>query len=165
MAAHPHLHNPRAIIAIGVASLVVLAGVYVLFASPGQVELASIPSHFTVGGRTFGITYVALNESEWKSGLMNRKITDATTMLFIFPKSDIYPFWMYDTNSSLDIIWLSVNGDVGKVVYMVANAPSCYLPVGCPTYTPSTAANYVIEAKAGFAADNGVAIGSVVEFG
>ena len=144
--------------------MVVSAGVYVLFASPGQANLNSVPSHFVVGGRTFDITYVATNESAWKSGLMNRKITNTTTMLFVFPRSDIYPFWMYDTNSSLDMIWVNATGNAGRVVFLVTGAPSCYLPVGCPVYTPSAVANYVIEAKAGFARANGVVIGTLIQF-
>jgi len=118
-----------------------------------------------VNGRTFGITYVATNESQWQAGLMDKKVTSTTFMLFIFPSSAVYPFWMYNVNSSLDIIWVNVAGTTGSVVYLAANAPGCPLPVGCPNYTPTAAANYVIEAKGGFAEANGVVVGSMVQFG
>ena len=144
--------------------MVISASAYIVLSSPGQAKLASVPSHFSVNGRTFGITYLATNESEWRAGLMNKKITGTTTMLFVFPELDIYPFWMYDTNSSLDIIWLNFSGSVGKVVYLVSGAPSCYLPVGCPDYTPSEPANLVIEAKAGFASANGISVGTTIQF-
>jgi uncharacterized membrane protein (UPF0127 family) len=118
-----------------------------------------------VNGRTFGITYVATNESQWQDGLMNKKVTNTTTMLFIFPSPAVYTFWMYHVNSSLDIIWISATGSTGLVVHLVANVPGCYLPAGCPTYAPSSAANYVIEAKGGFAETNGVIVGSAIQFG
>ena len=117
-----------------------------------------------MNGRTFSITYVATTEGQRETGLMNRRITNSTTMLFVFPQSGIYSFWMYDTNSSLDIIWISASGGAGKVVYLVPGAPSCFLPVGCPSYTPTAAANYVIEAAAGFVAANNVSVGTTIQF-
>jgi uncharacterized membrane protein (UPF0127 family) len=157
------LRSPKVLVSLAAIVLVLSAGVY-FFGLPGPVESHSAPSRFTIGGRTFGITYVATDQAEWQRGLMNRKITDTTTMLFIFPEPGIYPFWMYDTNSSLDIIWLNVTGSTGAVVYMATDAPSCYQAIGCPNYTPSAAANCVIEAKAGFAARNGVTVGTIVRF-
>lgn len=164
MTVQTSMRNPVALIAIAVVVLALSASVYALLAAPGQTEQQHVPSRFAINGRTFDITYAATDQSELQAGLMNRKITDTTTMLFVFPEPGIYPFWMYDTNSSLDIIWLNVAGGTGSVVYLVADAPSCYLAVGCPVYTPSAAANYVIEAKAGFAGENGVIVGTVVQF-
>ncbi len=157
--------SPRALISIAVVILALSVVAHSFLSLPGQANLSSVPSRFTVNGRAFQITYVATNETEREAGLMNRKITDTTTMLFVFPGPGIYSFWMYGTNSSLDIMWLSVAGSAGRVVYLVNGAPSCYLTVGCPFYTPSSPANYVVEAKAGFAGDNGVGVGTAVQFG
>lgn len=146
--------------------IVVLSGIgYVLFSSPRQANPSFVPSQFTVNGKTFVITYVATNESEWEAGLMNKKVTDTTFMLFIFPKSAVYSFWMYHVNSSLDIIWINVDANVARVVYLAADASGCSLALGCPDYTPSSPANYVIEAKGGFAQANGVVVGSAIQFG
>lgn len=155
----------KALVTVVLAILLAGAIGYSILSAPGNASISPLPSTFTVNGKTFQITYVATDQSEWEAGLMNRKITASTTMLFIFPEPGIYPFWMYDTNSSLDILWLNVAGSTGKMVYIVAGAPSCYLPIGCPNYTPSAAANYVIEAKAGFAGENGVSVGTVIQFG
>jgi uncharacterized membrane protein (UPF0127 family) len=155
----------KALVAIALAILLAGAIGYSILSTPGNASISPLPSTFTVNGKTFQITYVATDQSEREAGLMNRKITDTTTMLFVFPESGIYPFWMYDTNSSLDILWLSVTGSAGRVVYLVTGAPSCYLPIGCPNYTPSAAANYVIEAKAGFARENDVGVGTEIHFG
>lgn len=151
-------------ILIVVVVLLISAGAYAVLPAPGKAEPQSTPQTFTVNGRTFVFTYVATSSSQREAGLMNRKITNSTTMLFVFPDSGIHSFWMYDTNSSLDMIWVNASGGSGTVVYMVSGVPSCFLPVGCPVYTPTAAANYVIEAAAGFAAANNVKVGTTVQF-
>lgn len=154
----------RGIIAIVVVAVVLFAAAFFLLTPPERANPSSIPTRFAINGKSFAITYVAINETEWELGLMNKKITNTTTMLFIFPNSAVYSFWMHDVNSSLDIIWLSVSGNEGHVVYLVNDVPGCSFAVGCPDYTPTSSANYVIEAQGGFAAANGVTVGTAVEF-
>ncbi len=156
--------STRAIVAIAVIVVVLIGGTYVLLGSAGQVSLKSVPSKFTANGKTFDITYVATNETEWEAGLMNKKVTSNTTMLFVFPSSAVYPFWMYHVNSSLDIVWLDVTGSEGNVVYLAASVPGCFLPIGCPNYTPTSAANYVIEAQGGFCSLNDIGVGTQIRF-
>jgi uncharacterized membrane protein (UPF0127 family) len=125
------------------------------------------PSYlFQADGKSFRIDMVAADQQSWEKGLMNATITNATMMVFVFPVSGIYPFWMENTYSNLDMIWLNVSGSTGKVVYLVQNATSC---VGktlgwCEnsTYTPTADADYVIEAKAGFARANNITVGTAV---
>jgi uncharacterized membrane protein (UPF0127 family) len=158
----------RVLIIVTVAIMGSLAG-YValtLTASPGTVT-TPVPAEFTVNGRTYVLNYTAVTEAERESGLMNRRVTNATTMLFAFPSPVRQPFWMYQTNTSLDIIWVSASGNSGTVVYVQEDAQPCpNLP--CQDY-PSNAqaplANYVIEAKAGFAVSNAIAVGTTIQFG
>lgn len=121
---------------------------------------------FSVGGRTFTFTYVATNDSALHKGLMGAKVTANTTMLFVFPDSGYYPFWMSGVNSSLDIIWVDAPPGAahGTVAYMESQAPPCHASVLCPSYDPTVKANYVIEAKGGFAAANGIKVGTAVTF-
>jgi uncharacterized membrane protein (UPF0127 family) len=146
-----------------VASAVILSGyeIYSLGEPPGTVTSA-VPSSFTVNGRTFVFNYTATTNAERLKGLMNTTVTSSTTMLFAFPSFGLWPFWMYDTNTSLDMIWLNATGTTATVVYVVSGATPCYDKSACPLYTPTSAANYVIEAKAGFAAANGIAVGTTV---
>lgn len=148
----------RVISILLIASIIAAAGSFYLF----REETARTPSEVTVDGKTFKLTYIATTQEERAAGLMNKTITDNTTMLFIFPRPGTYSFWMYHTNSSLDIVWLNVRGDAGTVVYLVMNAPPCYNKDSCIIYYPTAQANYVLEAKAGFADSNDVTIGSVV---
>ena len=156
------------VLAIAVVLIVAMLAGYTIYEAsvgPGSVT-TPVPSRFSVNGRTFVFTYVATTQQERESGLMNRKVTDTTTMLFAFPYSSSWAFWMYDTNTSLDIIWVSVAGNSGIVVSLAAGAQPCFntLGFGCPSYTPSMPASYVIEAKAGFAAANGITDGTSVLF-
>jgi uncharacterized membrane protein (UPF0127 family) len=139
-------------------------GVYIVEFQDGTVT-SPVPSKFTVNGRTYTFTYVAITEAEREHGLMNTSVTDSTTMLFAFPSSQTWQFYMYDTNTSLDMIWISATGFAGKVVYVAADAQPCYLaPDKCPRFTPTGPANYVIEGKAGFAAANNVTSGVTIQF-
>jgi len=156
--------STRAMVAVAVVIVVLVGAAYLLLASTTRVNPKSVPSKFTVNGKTFDITYVATDETEWEAGLMNKKVTSNTTMLFVFPTPGAYPFWMYHVNSSLDIVWLNVTGGEGSVVYLAASVPGCSLPIGCPNYTPTSAANYVIEAQGGFCSVNGIGVGTQIQF-
>ena len=146
--------------------LVVAAYAVFVLDNPGCVT-SPVPSTFTVNGKTYAFTYTATCEAQREVGLMNKKVTNTTTMLFAFPSMDTYQFWMYDTNTSLDMIWISAAGNAGTVVYVYADAQPCYslISISCPTYGPSSPANYVIEAKAGFAEANGIEVGTQIRFG
>jgi len=151
-----------------VLAVVALLAAYTVYESssvPGSVT-SNVPTRFSVNGRTFVFTYVATTQQERQAGLMNAKVTNTTTMLFAFPYSSNWAFWMYDTNTSLDMIWVNATGDSGRVVYLMKGAPPCLnsFGYGCPTYAPSAPANYVIEAKAGFATAYGIAQGSTILF-
>ena len=149
-------------VAVLIPLLVVAAGVLVYDSTP----IASSPNahftSFTVGGKTFKLTYVATNQSALAKGLMGAKVTSSTFELFVFPSAGYYSFWMYGVNSSLDIMWLDTppGSDAGTFVYLALDAPPCHLSVACTTYQPTMKADYVIEAQAGFAAANGIEVGT-----
>ncbi len=152
-------------VAAGVA-LVVIYSVYVATSGPGPVA-TPVPSSFTVNGRTYPFNYTATNQAQWEKGLMNKVVTNATTMLFAFPYFSHWQFWMFDTPTSLDIVWVNATGNSARVVYLVTSAPPCLTSDSdtCARYTPTAQANYVIEAKAGFAAANEITVGSSIHFG
>lgn len=161
------LRNPRNLVIIGLTGLLLVIAAYAVFV-PGNSGAVTtpVPSTFTVNGKTYAFTYTATDNAQRLAGLMNKKVTNNTTMLFAFPSPGTYQFWMYDTNTSLDMIWINATGNTGTVVYVYADAQPCQLPsVFCPTFGPSSPANYVIEAKAGFAEANGIASGTQIQFG
>lgn len=98
-------------------------------------------------------------------GLSGRQgLADDSGMLFVFPRENIYDFWMKEMKFSLDIIWIKTRTDTdrhGQIVEIWHNAP---LPQGSeiPRYHPKNPANYVLEIKAGLANKYGWQIGDTV---
>ena len=156
----------RLMIMAAVAIPLVLLSAGILLADSAPV--ASSPNahfaSFSVGGKTFRFTYVATNQTELQKGLGGVKVTGSTTELFVFPSPDYYTFWMFGVNSSLDIMWVYAEpgSGTGTFVYLALDSPPCHVSVLCTNYNPTAKANYVIEAKAGFAAANGIKVGTPV---
>lgn len=74
--------------------------------------------------------------------------------VFIFEESNLWSFWMKDMNYPIDIFWLNENG---RVVYIVEQAePDTYPDT---SFSPPVPAKFVIETRAGFAAENNIRIG------
>lgn len=93
-------------------------------------------------------------------GLMFRDALDDTEgMLFCFESPRRYAFWMKNVRIALDIIWLD---SAARVVWIVSEAPPCHADP-CPMYRPGMDASFVVEVRAGFARDHGVAIGDTLE--
>jgi uncharacterized membrane protein (UPF0127 family) len=150
---------------VAIAAIIAFAGYEIYIVSgPGPVT-SGVPTSFTVDGRTYVFNYTATTQAERLAGLMNRQVTDSTTMLFAFPSFGIWSFWMYDTNTSLDMIWINATGTSARVVYLVSGATPCFSQSACVDYTPTSQANYVIEARAGFAATNGIVVGTDMKLG
>lgn len=110
-------------------------------------------------GETCWWVEIADEPEEQKQGLMNRKELPTTQwMLFIFPKTAAWPFWMKNTLIPLDMIWLD---DTGKVVYLHRRASPCTEWDACPWYGPKEpVARYVLEINAGQADVEGISLGS-----
>ena len=92
---------------------------------------------------------VARSEVKQETGLMYKKeIKQNQGMIFIFSKPSIQKFWMKDTPTSLDMIFLDQNLNI--VQYYQNTIPDSQLPI----YSSIGNAQYVIELKAGWIHDN-----------
>ena len=137
-----------------IAVILVAMVLVILYLSNFGDQQASVPSAFRFGNRTYKITAYAATAKAQEKGLMNATVTNSTFMLFYFGKPHIYPFWMKNTYSPLDIIWLNYSNSTGiaRVVYIV-NATPCIdydaTQNNCTIYAPKAYANYVLEARAG----------------
>lgn len=117
-----------------------------------QVERVSRAADF--GGIFLNIEYATTDEARQR-GLGGREsIPGDYGMLFVFPKSDRYGFWMKDTLVPLDIFWLD---EGGKVVYMAQNVATSSYPA---VFYPTVPGLYVLETVAGFAGAHGIATGT-----
>ncbi len=127
-----------------------------------------LPVSFTANGRAYNFTSVASSSAQRERGLMNATVTNSTFMLFVFPSPYRWSFWMKNTHYPLDMIWIDGGASGGNVVYIKHDAIPCvsYDPsqFNCTIYLPPSVADYVIEARAGFANSSGITNGSYVSF-
>lgn len=159
--------NKKATYLAGLLSVSILVAIIIIVGLVSVQEVSGHPSNpsakssFTFGNKTYNFTYVASNPPEWETGLMNKTVTNETFELFAFPEPSIYPFWMKNTYSPLDIIWVN-----GSTVTYIANATPCSWyskdQSNCTiydSYNQGYVANYVIEALSGFTNRTGLKVG------
>jgi uncharacterized membrane protein (UPF0127 family) len=89
---------------------------------------------------------LAQTEKERLKGLMGRENLPADQgMLFIYNRQQPLSFWMKDTLISLDIIYLSQEK---KIIKVIARALPCK-QITCPGYPSMEPAMYVLEINGG----------------
>jgi hypothetical protein len=104
---------------------------------------------------------VAADDATRRQGLMYRDRLPADGgMIFFFPQSGDYPFWMKNTLVALDMIWID---DAKRIVHVAHDVPPCEADP-CPSYPPNATARYVLEVAAGAAERHGLASGQTLRF-
>ncbi len=104
---------------------------------------------------------LAVSDDERARGLMFReKIGVDQGMLFVFEEEEIHQFWMKNTWIPLDMLWLD---NSRRVIHIEADVPPCREDP-CPSYGPWLPARYVLELKAGGAAEYGIKVNDRLQF-
>ncbi len=89
-------------------------------------------------------------------GLMDRQsIPSDRGMLFIFPFQDMQGFWMANTQSSLDLMFVGADSVINDIAKYAK-------PMSPETVAGSEPAQFVVEIAAGFSDNNGIVIGDRV---
>jgi uncharacterized protein len=129
-------------------------------ATPAPMTNTSGPRLTLPDGYTVSVEIAADDETR-AQGLMYRdQVREGWGMLFLFPKTGDYPFWMKNTLIPLDMIWI----DEGhKVVAVARDVPPCKTD-DCPSYPPNAPARYVLELAAGMAGKHRIVTGSTLRF-
>lgn len=100
----------------------------------------------------------ALTEQQHEQGLMYRKSMDeARGMLFVFPNSEQRSFWMKNTFIPLDIIYISADKEIVKIV---KNA----VPRSEKSLLSEKDAMYVVEVVGGFCDKYNIIEGDKIDF-
>lgn len=104
-----------------------------------------------VGDEQFSVEVVDTPSSR-EQGLGSRELLATSTgMLFVFPESGIYSFWMENMAFPIDIAW--INSD-----WCVVNVANRVSPDTYPDFfTPSEEALFVLEVNAGVLASKNIA--------
>lgn len=102
---------------------------------------------------------IAQTEAEVELGLGGRaSMAKDHGMLFVFAKSDIYPFWMKGMHFPLDIVWIQ-HGVVQEVAQLPPPPSATSTPV---THVPHHLADRVLEVDEGVAQGLGIVPGARV---
>lgn len=111
-----------------------------------------------IAGLMLNVELASVPETQEKGLSGRNELRENKGMLFIFPKSAQYYFWMKDMNFSIDIIWIAEDM---TVIYIKKNArPESYPE----TFGPDQNSKYVLEVVAGFSEKNNLKEGDRVEF-
>jgi uncharacterized membrane protein (UPF0127 family) len=107
-------------------------------------------------GRDIFRLELAVTSEQRERGLMNRDdIASEGGMLFVFPKAEVRSFWMAHTLIDLDIIFLDAQGRITAVHEMSTEPAQAAFEsdeayhARLPLYSSKTAAQFVIELRAG----------------
>lgn len=99
---------------------------------------------------------IARTPEAWSLGLGGRtSVPQGYGMLFVFPKTDRYSFWMKDMLVPIDIVWLSDNGTIVGIEESVA--PETYPGT---TFTAPEPVRLVLEMRAGESRARGYQVGT-----
>ena len=150
-----------------IAICAAIAGIFLYFylqanaGVPASATLSDFPGYKTtqmhIDGQAINAA-IADTDATRELGLGNRSgLHNGEGMLFIFPDDREEAFWMKDMHFSIDMIWISVQGNI---VYMAQNiSPDTYPQ----NFAPSSPARYVLELPAGYAAAHNFKVGDMVK--
>jgi uncharacterized membrane protein (UPF0127 family) len=130
------------------------------FFKEGIEGWSSFSSSVTIHTKNDNIEVEIASTSEAREhGLSDRtSLAQDHGMLFIFPTSGSYAFWMKDMHFPLDIVWI----DADKKVVGISSdiSPSTYPNI----FSPPSDILYVLELNAGQAQRYGLAVGKRIAF-
>jgi uncharacterized membrane protein (UPF0127 family) len=149
--------NKKRILFLVIMSLLLISGA-LLFNSPGQTQVINVkfPSGAVLKAE------VADTPEKLLFGLAFRPVLpEEEAMLYIFGESGPHRVWTKEFQFPVDIMWV----DESKiVVHLEKNVPPCF-DNPCTWYgPPPNDARYILEANAGFIAQEKVAVGNQVKF-
>jgi len=151
------MRNHKLILVI-VSVIIFLAGVFVFIPTWKRSFQVGETKQVEIGGNMVQVE-LALTPEAQERGLSGRKnLAEGNGMLFVFPKSGKYFFWMQEMNFPIDIIWIDQNF---RIIYVQKNVTPESYP---ETFGPNLESRYVLEVPAGFAEKNNLILGEPAQF-
>jgi len=149
--------STRRAILVGIAGLFIVAGCAVAGGQTGpNGEPLEALTVTTASGEHKFMVEIADDETERQRGLMFRDpLPDDRGMLFQFPDVTERGFWMHNTPSSLDIIYIDPRGRIVSIAPNATPQSDDIIPSNGP-------ASGVLELRAGRAAEIGAKAGDRV---
>ena len=119
---------------------------------PTQISTAAVPQG-TLSGCGVPMQLDIMSTPAMRSrGLMERQtLPDHYGMLFVFPAPTTPSFWMHNTPTALDIVWLSDDGTILAIESMTPNTDD--------SHTAPQPVRYALEVAHGYFAQQSVQVG------
>lgn len=138
-----------------------IAGV-IIFLNVRKVELSNISSAtIKINNTTLNVIY-ARTEQEKTKGLGYRDSLEKDTgMLFVYPKPQIWTFWMQGMRFPLDFLWIEKN----QVADITENVPPPSQTNNQPVVVqPKVPVSLILEVNAGWIKEHNIKIGDKITF-
>lgn len=155
-----------------VLTVIVLAALYATFnatlidtlvKSQGLVENTPQATKKVKVGETIINVEVADTAELRAKGLGGRASMDSQSgMLFVFPETKKYQFWMKGLSFPLDFIWIT-NGRVTDILKNIPMPSAGQSDQNLPVYEPVVPVNQMVEVNAGFVDAHNIKVGDIVE--
>ena len=127
---------------------------------PAPTTTTNSPRVVFPDGFAVNVEVVADDETRAQGLMFRDHLDDDKGMIFFFPESGEYPFWMKNTLIPLDMIWID---DARRIAHIAHDVPPCKADP-CPSYPPNARSRYVLEVAAGVAAKHRLKDGDALRF-
>lgn len=138
------------------AFLLILVTVIALFLTRGVFNISNLPflppttvyKQVVVGDNKIRAEIADTQEKRAKGLSQRDSLAQDEGMLFVFPKTDKYSFWMKGLNFPLDFVW--IRGDKVVEIYQNIQPPTPGQPDSAlPVFLPREEVDKVLELNAG----------------
>ena len=126
-----------------------------------QSDLSEVSLQFKPNNQKVRVT-LAKSEASRAKGLGEQSALANDGMLFLFPTSERWQFWMKGMQFGLDFVWIQDNRIVGITSNVPAPDPQSAKPFG-EVVSWTTPVNLILELPADKAAALGLVVGDTVE--
>lgn len=154
------LDSKRPFYLISAFTIIALSSI-IIYQEYQKIKEKNIVTIFTADNPVKINVEYAKTQKELSDGLMNRPLLGKFSgMFFVFADKKYRSFWMKNILIPLDLIFVSSNGRINEI----ATLEPCLKDIEyCPTYNSKIPAQYVIEVNAGFAQNNNITEGDILE--
>ncbi|MEI6346031.1 MAG: DUF192 domain-containing protein [bacterium] len=148
-------------IACSILALIVIGSAAMAVLKQASTDYRDRPTLYDVQiGTTIIPVEIADVPSTMEKGLSGRfHLPSKQGMLFIFPVSDLYAFWMPNMNFPIDLLWISSEKKIVGFEQSMQPEKDLKNP---HYYRPSEPVEYVIEVNAGFVKSHHLTVGQEV---
>lgn len=138
------------------AGFIILGSIFVY--SNLNNKIYSKANRLHLSNKEISLMIVSNNQERIKGLSGTESLDKDKAMLFVFDNPGSYGIWMKDMKYPLDIFWLDDHREIVSIENNIK--PDTYPKV----FYPKSPSVYVIEANAGFAKENNLEIGKVMDF-